>query len=573
MTYLVEVGGVSLTLCYVRRKGATLLENRYNKREERKADMKRIISILAFSASLFLLSGCDFTLNEDPIRTEVALDTAEVGAHIDGVTLGRVAEYNFGQAVVNRIETPIRGRVSIPAGDGPYPIVFLVHGVHPETVESKRYDTGFDHVVRHLAGRDIIAISVDAEHLAHDEKTYNERLTNLLRIHLDKWEQVNKGNHRAPVAMKGKADFNKIGLLGYSEGGVAVLAAAHTLKSEGYAIESLLSVAPQMDEPLTDWPEADISFLVPEYDYVAPNYDGILMYDFIPNEYKRLKVVTFLHRANHTFFNRAMTTNDVAQHGTNYEIKHQLKREEQEEFLRQYASDYFSGTLNRTETSLMRILETNVQPNLMYWQDITLRAQLPKSQSILPKKTAEEVEKMKERAEAVKIDIRRDAIDVKKDEVILDTVTVDEPPLDERTLFQFMWEKKGATVEFQPTRDNFVGAQVLAIDFLVDPSDRNNQKVDFQNFGIELEDIHGNVTRAAIADEQNAMRVDDGGIELVEGADGKEHKRWSKKTPIVSVRIPLVKYEMIDFEAVKKVRFYFNGHDRGSIYLDDIYIQ
>ena len=535
--------------------------------------MKRTISIFALIASLFLLSGCTFTLNEDPLRTEVALDTAEVGAHIDGVTLGRVEEYHFGQEVVNRIETPIRGRVSIPSGEGPYPIVFLVHGVHPETVEPKRYDTGFDHVVRHLAGRDIIAVSIDAEHIAHDEKTYNERLTNLLRIHLNKWEQVNKGNHRAPVAMKGKADFNKIGLLGYSEGGVAVIAAAQTLKEEGYAIESLLAVAPKMDEPLMNWPEVDISFLVPEYDYIAPDYDGILMYDFIPNEYKRLKVVTFLHRANHTFFNRAMTTNDVAQHGTNYEIKHQLKREEQEEFLRQYASDYFSGTLNRTETSLMRILETNVQPNLMYWQDITLRAQLPKSQSILPKKSTTEVEKMQERAEAVVVDVRRDAFDPKKDEVILDTVTTETKPLHERTLLQFVWEKKGATVECQPTRDHFVGAQVLALYFLVDPSDRNNQKVDFQNFGVELEDIHGNVTRAAIADEQNAMRVDDGGIELVEGPGDKEYKKWSKKTPIVSVRIPLVKYEMIDFEAVKKVRFYFNGHDRGSISGDDIYIQ
>ena len=556
-----------------RRKGATLFESRYNKREERKAGMKRIMSILALSTSLFLLSGCELTLNEDPLRTEVALDTAEVGAHIDGVTLGRVAEYNFGQAVVNRIETPIRGRVSIPNGDGPYPIVFIVHGVHPETVESKRYDTGFDHVVRHLAGRDIIAVSIDAEQVAHDENTYNERLTNLLRLHLDKWEQVNKGNHRAPVAMKGKADFNKIGLLGYSEGGVAILSAANTLKEEGYAVESLLSVAPKMTEPLAQWPEADISFLVPEYDYVAPEYDGILMYDFIPNQYDRLKVVTFLHRANHTFFNRAMTMNDVAQHGTNYEMKHQLKREEQEEFLRQYASDYFSGTLNRTETSLMRILETNVQPNLMYWQDITLRAQLPKSRSILPEKSTKEVEKMQERAEAVTVDVRRDAFDPKKDEMVLDTVTTNESPLDQRSLFQFVWEKKGATVEFQPTRDNFVGAQVLAIDFLIDPSDRNNQKVDFQNFGVELEDRHGNVTRAAIADDQNAMRVDDGGLELVEGTDGKEYKKWSKKTPLVSVRIPLTKYEMVDFEAVDKVRFYFSGHNKGSVYIDDIYIQ
>lgn len=534
--------------------------------------MKRLYTVFIFSIVL-LLAGCNLNINEDPLRTEVSIDSAEVGAHVDGLTLPEVAAFQFDSVTIDQIETPVQGRVSVPEEEGLYPVVFIVHGVHPDFDRPKRYDAGFDHVLTHLAARGIVAVSIDANAIAHDEARYAERLTALVRRHVTEWEARQKGQKPSPLPVKGKMDFQKIGLLGYSEGGDAIVDVATRLKEEGRKVESILAVAPIVQKQRKTWPLVDIGILVPEYDYVAPNYDGIVMYDTIPNDHDRLKVVTFLEKANHTYFNRAIETNDVVEHGTNYELKHQLEREKQEEFLRQYAADYFYGTLNRAETSLLRILETRPQPNLMYWHDVTLRAQLPQSISIMPNKNEAFIERMEKEAEAVDVALVRDAADPKKDDILVDTVTALHSPVESRTLLSFVWSKKGATVELKPTRDNFIGAQVISIDFLVDPSNRNNQKVDFQNFGIEIEDTHGNVTRAALPEEQNAMRVVEGGVEMIKRKGGKEEKRWSKKTPLVSVRIPLDRFDTIDFENVAKVRFYFNGHDKGAIYVEDIYIQ
>ena len=52
---------------------------------------------------------------------------------------------------------PLNGRVWYPAGDGPYPLVLVVHGNHAMEDFS---DPGYGYLCEHLASRGFIAVSL-----------------------------------------------------------------------------------------------------------------------------------------------------------------------------------------------------------------------------------------------------------------------------------------------------------------------------------------------------------------------------------------------------------------------------
>lgn len=55
----------------------------------------------------------------------------------------------------------IRGIIGVPEGDGPFPLILITHGSHSNDDETKRFDTGFDYVVKDLAENGYIAVSMD----------------------------------------------------------------------------------------------------------------------------------------------------------------------------------------------------------------------------------------------------------------------------------------------------------------------------------------------------------------------------------------------------------------------------
>ena len=57
---------------------------------------------------------------------------------------------------------PLQGRVCYPVGDGPFPIVLIVHG----NLDMEDFsDTGYRYLARHFASRGFIAVSVDENFL------------------------------------------------------------------------------------------------------------------------------------------------------------------------------------------------------------------------------------------------------------------------------------------------------------------------------------------------------------------------------------------------------------------------
>ena len=89
---------------------------------------------------------------------------------------------------------PLDGLVWMPRGDGPFPLVLVVHGNHAMGDFS---EDGYGYLAEHLASRGFIAVSVDQDFLNGSwvgEWHGNEQLVRawLLLLHLDQWRTLER---------------------------------------------------------------------------------------------------------------------------------------------------------------------------------------------------------------------------------------------------------------------------------------------------------------------------------------------------------------------------------------------
>ncbi|GGA71264.1 alpha/beta hydrolase family protein [Ornithinibacillus halotolerans] len=125
----------------------------------------------------------------------------------------------------NQSQLPINGRVWLPDGEGPFPVILIVHGNH--TMEDFS-TSGYDYLGEQLASRGFITISVDEDFINYSNvsgipnNNYELRTWILLK-HLVQLKDLNEtiGN-----PLYEKVDLTNVGLVGHSRGGQAVAMAA-----------------------------------------------------------------------------------------------------------------------------------------------------------------------------------------------------------------------------------------------------------------------------------------------------------------------------------------------------------
>lgn len=155
---------------------------------------------------------------------------------------------------------PINGSVWYPEGNGPFPLVIMVHGNHNMPESS---DTGYEYLGRLLASRGYIFASIDENFLntsIYDDMLSFNGITNetparaiVILEHLKAFDKFNRSKSNP---FYNKIDMNNISLIGHSRGGeaVAVAAALNKLKAYpdngsiklnyNYNIRSVVAIAP-----------------------------------------------------------------------------------------------------------------------------------------------------------------------------------------------------------------------------------------------------------------------------------------------------------------------------------------
>lgn len=224
---------------------------------------------------------------------------------------------------------PLNALVWYPEGEGPFPLVLIVHGNHAMTEPS---DPGYSYLGEHLAGHGFIAASVDENFLNGfavadgDMQEIPLRAWILLK-HLEQWRSWNEtpGN-----PFYGRVDLDRVALIGHSRGGEAVAHAAvlnqkpydpvadvSSAEDFGFGIRSVVAIAPADNRyrpggrPI-HIDNADYLLLAGAHDQDMFYLDGLgqftrARFDDNPDGFK---AIAYLYRGNHGNFNTVWGDDD-----------------------------------------------------------------------------------------------------------------------------------------------------------------------------------------------------------------------------------------------------------------------
>jgi dienelactone hydrolase len=256
-------------------------------------------------------------------RDSVTLTTGSVDAS-DLVSLGGNAKSRRDYWGFSPDSFPVNGRVWYPAdGDGPFPLVLVVHGNHDMTDYS---DPGYDYLGEHLASRGYILASLDMNFLNGSIREENDARGWMFLKHIQEWQRFDELED-SPV--RGRVDLTRISLMGHSRGGeaVAVAAALNRLSRYpedgnvtfdfGFDIRSIVAIAPvdgQYRPADQGTPIRDVSYLVlhGSHDGDVSSFHGLRQYKrttFSP-ESDGFKAAVYVYRANHGQWNTVWGPND-----------------------------------------------------------------------------------------------------------------------------------------------------------------------------------------------------------------------------------------------------------------------
>jgi len=233
---------------------------------------------------------------------------------------------------------PLQARVWFPDGEGPFPLVLIVHGNHDMEDSS---DPGYGYLGEHLASRGIIVASVDANFLNGsliDQVEFykdrpgleeeNDARGWLLLEHLAQWRDWSRDpGHR----LFGKVDMDRIALIGHSRGGEAVaIAAAFNGLSHypgdaslefdyGFNLRGVIAIAPvdgQYKPRKTGTPIDDVNYFTihGSMDGDVQSFEGAAQYArvaFRDATQPRFKSSLYVVGANHGQFNTTWANLDT----------------------------------------------------------------------------------------------------------------------------------------------------------------------------------------------------------------------------------------------------------------------
>jgi len=261
---------------------------------------------------------------------------------------------------------PLNGRVWFPDGDGPFPLVLIVHGNHNMKDFS---DPGYEYLGKLLAGRGFIAVSVDENFLNQKFGGENDARAFVLLEHLDVWDTWSQTDGHP---FEGRVDMDRIALVGHSRGGESVAHAAAFNWLERYPddanvrlnynfdIRSVIAIAPCDGQyKPAGHPTAleNVNYLVIHggHDADVSTFMGLKQYNrvYFTDEYFWFKSAVYVYRANHNRFNTAWgSLNASGPEGWLINDKPIMDMESQRRVAKVLISAFLEATLNNRDEYL-----------------------------------------------------------------------------------------------------------------------------------------------------------------------------------------------------------------------------
>ncbi|MDT0596250.1 chlorophyllase/cutinase-like alpha/beta fold protein [Glaciecola petra] len=367
-TGIVLVGGIALTYAFVVPgfdtesvvNAAALNRDSINNIDAISPAKKGEYSFKAFTYG----AGTDKHRSEFAEQVSLKTDTTDGTVFLDGWSgfNGWYREYFWG---FDATELPLNAYVWMPEGEGPFPLVLMVHGNHFMQDFS---DDGYAYLGELLASKGIIFASVDQNFINGSWSDIGGGLSKendargwLLLEHLRVWHEWNADSNSE---LFGKVDTNNLGLIGHSRGGEAVAHAALLNKMPlfyddasyvldyNFNIKALLAIAPvdgQYKPGKTYTALEDINYFTMHgsQDGDVTSFAGSQQYErvlFSPDS-NFFKASLYVQNANHGQFNSTWGENDTMSPTKLLNNQDLLSVSEQTTISQVYTSAFFSATL------------------------------------------------------------------------------------------------------------------------------------------------------------------------------------------------------------------------------------
>jgi dienelactone hydrolase len=261
---------------------------------------------------------------------------------------------------------PRNGRVWYPVGEGPFPLVLVVHGNHNPRNFS---DPGYAYLGELLASRGFILVSVDMNFLNGSIRGENDARGWMLLQHLKAWREFDADEANP---FHGRVDWDRIALMGHSRGGEAVAHAAAFNRLAfypddaslafdfGFGIRSLVAIAPvdgQYEPSSRPVPLEDVNYLVfhGSHDGDVTSFAGLRQYARVgfSGHVPAFKSAVYVYRANHGQWNEEWGARDRGPRSPRLlALDGLLPMEDQLEFARVYVTAFLEATLKGDATYL-----------------------------------------------------------------------------------------------------------------------------------------------------------------------------------------------------------------------------
>lgn len=287
----------------------------------------------------------------------------------------QVTEYNLGETTIiqdHYLEDsrfrhmPVRldGVIGAPQGDGPFPVVLIMHGSHPacpaddewpcSAEEEQANYAGFAYLVEALAEAGYVALSinVNAEHtFAHGESPPTVRTKQLIDAHLGELAAASAGeSDKFGLDLSGRMDLANMVWIGHSRGAdfanqiIRESELHQTASDVGYGpVQGLVLLAPPVIStevlPAVDVPTA---LILPACDWDVILLAGQLLYESARFDPNRLEPFTsvYLEHSNHNNFNTMLVPDSIIEDRPDCAVEQMLAPDEQRAFLAQYVVDF-----------------------------------------------------------------------------------------------------------------------------------------------------------------------------------------------------------------------------------------
>jgi dienelactone hydrolase len=527
-------------------------------------------------------------------------------------------EYNLGEADITQARFPedsrfrnmpvrLNGVIAVPShGNGPFPVIVILHGTHPGCPEIDHVDRwpcdpaderpnyrGFGYLAEHLAASGYVALSINinAENtFGFGEPTPGERLEQIVDQHLRALAMASAGGENEfGVDLNGKADMHRLAFAGHSRGGEMAYALAHNMQmvadagAGGYGpVTGILMIAPSpvFTDPAKGSP-VPLGIILPMCDADVINQEGQHFYEAARLAAGQRAWVTsaFIERANHNFFNTTLGDDPFGRPGRP-ECATLLEPKAQQTLLSDYAVDFFATLFVNTSAAKAAKTRLGMDPGMPAPSELYGQ---PGRVAVLP--SAAERTPIFTPAIAGELTTNRLGGAVLPEGVTTffceagyytPTMRPGSEPCRRATvvvpgnpaLAVVSWEKPGGILrlEIPQGKGDLSQAAAITLRAAVDPLSELNAHVTGQGLSIRVTDGMGNTATVQTRADEPALRFPQG--EVV--ADATFGDMFTGRLPLTTVRMPVSALHGVDATDIREIALLFDHAPSGSLFLADL---